>query len=331
MVAISGSDCSSAVKVGVVGLGAFGRLHALTLASLTEAELVALVARRQASIEELQRQLPGVPGWTDLDKAIRESDAQAWVVAASTAAHVPLTAQLLKADKTVLLEKPVAQSVAQAARLSSLVCQDSSNLMIGHILLFNSEFRMLTKEVARRGQPIFINSVRHRPVSTLEGYPGETPFCLLMVHDLYMVQVLTGGVEPDNFAAHVHRNEHGAVDLAVAELSWSQDCAASLVASFLTPEGMAADGFDRLEVFGKAWAARMDPNPRPLAFWDSRARWPLALEIVADPVASSGMLAEELRAFCRVVRGVQAVPRGARYADALQVHRWLQTLESAAE
>ena len=35
------------VKVGVVGLGRFGRLHALTLDRLAEAELVGLVARRQ--------------------------------------------------------------------------------------------------------------------------------------------------------------------------------------------------------------------------------------------------------------------------------------------
>ena len=51
------------VKVGVVGLGRFGRLHALTLARLAEAELVALVARRQASLDALAAELPGVRGW----------------------------------------------------------------------------------------------------------------------------------------------------------------------------------------------------------------------------------------------------------------------------
>ena len=49
-------------KVGVLGLGRFGRLHALTLARLAEAELVALVARRQASLDALSAELPGVPG-----------------------------------------------------------------------------------------------------------------------------------------------------------------------------------------------------------------------------------------------------------------------------
>src|SRR5262245_53784760 len=49
------------VKVGVIGLGRFGRLHSLTLAGLAEAELVGVVARRQASLDALNRELPHVP------------------------------------------------------------------------------------------------------------------------------------------------------------------------------------------------------------------------------------------------------------------------------
>ena len=92
------------VRVGVVGLGRFGRLHALTLARLAEAELVALVARRQDSLDALAPELPGVPGWTSLRQALAESTAEAWVVACTTAAHVPvaraLPVQLLSSSET---------------------------------------------------------------------------------------------------------------------------------------------------------------------------------------------------------------------------------------
>ncbi len=97
------------MKVGVVGLGRFGRLHALTLARLAEADLVALVARRQASLDALAPELPGVPGWTSLRQAIAESTAEAWVVACTTAAYVPVARALLAAGTAVLLEKPVAR------------------------------------------------------------------------------------------------------------------------------------------------------------------------------------------------------------------------------
>ena len=84
-----------------------------------------------------------------------------------------------------------------------------------------------------------------------------------------------------------------------------------------------------MEVFGAGWSARITPNPRPIELWDdASASWPLALEIRATP--PSGMMAEELRCFCRVVRGRQAVPVGATYSDALQVQRWMEQLLSAA-
>ena len=312
------------VKLGVVGLGRFGRLHALTLAGLVEAELVALVARRQESLDAMAQELPDVSGCTSLTQAIAESDAEAWIVASSTASHVPLAKLLLESGKTVLLEKPIADNLAEGQSLAPLVRPDSGNLMIGHIVLFNSEYQQL-REVARQHRSIsYINCVRHRPASTVKDFPGENPLHAAMVHDLYSTQVLLGCAEPDHFSAQFHRTKSGDIDLALAQLKWDSGAVASFVASYLTPSGMPSRGFDRTEVFGEGWSARMMPNPRPIEVWDSQASWPLALEVRADP--PSGMMAEELRCFCRVVRGLQPVPVGATYADAIQVQRWMKRL-----
>jgi hypothetical protein len=93
---------------------------------------------------------------------------------------------------------------------------------------------------------------------------------------------------------------------------------------------MPPDGFDRLELFGRGWAAQLRLNPRPLDIWAERAEWPLALDIHADPSAPSGWLAEELRHFCRVVRRQAQVPLGARYADGLRIQNWLERIETSA-
>ena len=148
---------SQPVKIGVIGLGRFGRLHSLTLSGLSEAELVGVVARRQASLDKLGTELPDVRGWLDLDQAIAESGAEAWVVACSTAEHVRVATKLLIAGKKVLLEKPISESLAEAESLAPLVNSDSSNLMLGHIVLFNSEFKQLREEAGRRGGLSFID------------------------------------------------------------------------------------------------------------------------------------------------------------------------------
>lgn len=317
------------VRVGVIGLGRFGRLHALTLQGLAEAQLVALVARRQPSLDALSSELPGVPGWTDLASAIEQSAAEAWVVACTTRAHVQVAQLLLEAGKSVLLEKPIAEDLDEALSLQLLVTE--RNLMLGHILLFNSEFRELVQVVRARGNLVHIDCVRHRPASIVRDFPGESPLQAAMVHDLYCAQVLMEGREPDGFTAQAHRTADGTVDLVLAQLSWRGGPIAAFAASYLTPSGMPPRGFDRMEVFGEGWAARIESNPRPIEVWDESASWPLALEIQADTRqgVSSGMMAEELRCFCRVVRGEQAIPPGATFADGIQVQRWMDRLQSA--
>jgi len=319
------------VRIGIVGLGRFGRLHALTAAGLAEAELVAVVARRQASLDDLARELPGVRGYTNLDDALRESDAEAWIVACSTAAHVAVTRTLLAAGKTVLLEKPIADDLTESRSLAPLVRPDSSNLMLGHIVLFNSEFQQLREEVARRGPITYFDSVRHRPADIVQKFPGENPLYAAMVHDLYMAQALTNRAEPIAFEARYHRTPAGAIDLAVARLQWPDGALGNFAASYLTPTGMAPRGFDRTEVFGHGWCARIEPNPRPIELWSEKAEWPLPLEILAGATGASGMMAEEQRCFYRVVRGLQPVPTGATYADGLQVQQWMDKLAAAAK
>jgi predicted dehydrogenase len=324
------TEIGEPVRVGVVGLGGFGRLHALTLAGLAESALVAIVENRQSRLREVSRELPGVPTWPNIADALREGQAEAWVIATPTEAHVPVAEHILmNTDSCVLIEKPLAESLSAARRLEPLAARNPSRIMLGHILLFAAETRQLLQEIDQRGPLVYFNLVRHRPVDTWDYY-RETPFRLLMVHDLYLSLAMMQGVEPVSFLGRLHPRRGGGTDLARAELTWENGSWGSLTASYLTPPGMAADGFDRLEAFGEGWASRLRLNPQPLEIWAARAEWPLSLNVYADPVAPSGWLAEELRHFCRVVRGQAEPPLGARFKDAVRIQSWLECLESSA-
>ena len=161
----------------------------------------------------------------------------------------------------------------------------------------------------------------------LQDDPHSSPFDLIMVHDLYCIQALMGGAEPSSFQAQSRKpHEGGSVDLALAQLKWGDDTIASFAASFLTPPGMGTHGYDRLEVMGDGWSARLNPNPRPIQIWDNCSRYPLGIEIRPNPTGPTGMLAEELRAFARAVRGLEPIPVGATYDDAMQVQGWVHKL-----
>lgn len=306
-------------------------MHARTLAGLAEAELVGVVDSNEQSIEELRKSVPNVRAWSDFDRALDESGAQAWVVATRTDSHVPLAEKILKRGLAVLVEKPLTTDVAAAGPLGALVKPDSSNLMMGHVVLFSSKYRLLMQEAHRRGSIQYFHAFRHRPDWMSDYFPEETPLRMTMVHDLYMALALMHGQEPQNMSARMRPRGDGKFDLAVAELHWPDNTWGCFTASFLTPPGMAADGFDRFEIFGQGWAAELKLNPQPLTVYGEKAEWPMCLEIDDDPQSPSGWLAEELRHFCRVVNGTATVPIGCRFQDAIQVQTWLDRLEESAK
>ncbi|MFM8217563.1 MAG: Gfo/Idh/MocA family protein, partial [Planctomycetaceae bacterium] len=196
----------SPVRLGVVGLGRFGRLHAQTIQHLSEGHLAALVTRRPEAQGAMHALFPGVPVFCDLEQAVASEAAEAWIVACSTTDHVPVTERLLRAGATVLLEKPIANQLSEAQSLEPLVAADSRNLMLGHVVLFNSEFRQLCREVSTLSPIQYLTAARHRPDSIPSQFPGENPLIATMVHDLYLVRALLDSAEPIGWQARYHRN-----------------------------------------------------------------------------------------------------------------------------
>jgi len=319
------------VRTLVIGAGNFGRLHARTLHGLAEADLVGVVDRSEASLNTLRQSLPHIKTWTHLSDALNATDPQAVIIATRTDSHVLLAQELLRAGKTVLVEKPLAETADQAQILAPLIAPDSANFMAGHIILFAPEFQRLLRDIHTHGPLLHFSAFRYRPRAQGDLFPEETPLRMTMVHDLYLALALTGGASPSQFTARLRRRPDGRADLALAWIQWPTGTLGSLAAAFMTPPGMPEDGFDRLEVYGESWAARLRLNPQPYELYTDRAQSPMGLAIDDDPIRPSGWLAEELRCFCRVVRQQSPVPLGARYQDALTIQQWMQKLEQAAE
>ncbi len=82
------------VRIGVIGTGRFGILHAKTLLGLAESELVALVDCSEKALAELPEEFSGIPKYSAPEDALRKSSAEAWVVSTSTADHVQVASML---------------------------------------------------------------------------------------------------------------------------------------------------------------------------------------------------------------------------------------------
>jgi len=101
-----------------------------------------------------------VSAFPDLDAALPDIDAL--VVATPPRMHGVLASQALRHGKHVLVEKPLATSLAEALALAGAARQSGATLMVGHTFEFNPAVRELKRRVAsgELGRVYYIHSAR---------------------------------------------------------------------------------------------------------------------------------------------------------------------------
>ena len=151
------------IRVGIVGAGRMGRLHARTVAGFGEREkscaLTVVVDRHEGRADAVAQEF-GACTSRDLEAVF--SDVDAVIVCVPTSAHFSMTESLLERDLDVLVEKPLAGSVAEGLRLGSLARERGRILQVGHVEWYNQGWR----EAARlAGKPRSIEVERLNPPS----------------------------------------------------------------------------------------------------------------------------------------------------------------------
>ena len=220
------------LRVGVVGLGRRGRLHAATLQRLRPegVVLIALVDLDPAALASSRLLFPGVPTFADVEKALASSSAEAWVCATPCASHAPLCKVLLAAGRTVLVESPLADELAAAESLEMYVDTGAGGagqgrLMVGHAGIFEPRFRNLRHSAAGKGPLSLIACEQHLPAAALDPArvrrdrrPG-TLFDAVVGDWAAKLRALVGGAEPAVFRASSFKGHDVAVYGATPEES----------------------------------------------------------------------------------------------------------------
>ncbi len=210
------------IRVGVVGVGHLGQHHARVYAGLPGVRLVGVAdvdpARRAAAAARF-----GVPGHADHRELLGRVDAAS--VAVPTKHHAAVAAGLLAGGVDVLVEKPIAGSVAEADRLVALAEATGRVLQVGHIERFNGAVRALQGLVDAPG---FIEVHRLSPYA---GRGTDVDVILdLMIHDIDIILHLVRAPIQDVHAVGVPVLTDQ-VDIANARLQFASGCVANLTAS----------------------------------------------------------------------------------------------------
>jgi predicted dehydrogenase len=215
----------SPLRVGVAGAGHFGRYHALKVAASARAQLSGIydpdLERAKTIGWEAGAQEMGFPELLAVSDAV--------IIAAPAEAHFELASAALTAGKHVLVEKPIAATLAQADELGRLARQGGLVLQVGHLERFSGAYQALA---GRIGQPLYIEATRIAPFK-----PRGTDVSVildLMIHDLDLVLALVDS-ELESVDAVGAPVASPFEDIANARLRFLNGAVATITASRISP------------------------------------------------------------------------------------------------
>jgi predicted dehydrogenase len=215
----------SRLRIGVVGVGHFGRYHALKVAASERAALVGV----HDPNEERAKTIGWEVGAPDLGFAALLDAADALIIAAPAEAHHALAAAALRAGKHVLVEKPIAATLAEADDLAALATAHKLVLQVGHLERFSAAHAALA---GRLGAPLYIEAARIAPFK-----PRGTDVSVildLMIHDLDLILALVASpIESVDAVGAAVASPHE--DIANARIRFVNGAVATITASRVSP------------------------------------------------------------------------------------------------
>jgi predicted dehydrogenase len=326
----------------VVGVGHLGKEHARILSGLPDVELVGVADVDAAQAETIALRC-NTRAFTDYQALLPHVDAA--VIVTPTIHHFSVASAFLRRGIPLLVEKPLAPSLAEAEQLADLAKCQGVILQVGHIERFNPAFEDLQK---RSLQPKYISGQR---LGLFSGRSTDIGAVLdLMIHDLDLLLALIGG--PVRSVVAIGLSVLGShEDMVQARLCFANGCIADLAASRISlqpsrrmqlwgPEGYAELDFARRHltlvqptealVHHRTKQESFDLSTMKTLKNDLVGRHLQVLEVDCN---QGDQLTRELEDFVRCVRtrsrprvsgedGRDAVALATRVVQSLQNHTW---------
>ncbi len=221
----------SATRVAVVGVGSFGRNHARVYHDLQTqghgVELVAVVDRDPAQAQAVAAQF-GCSAFSNLEDLFGRIEAA--TVAVPTVHHRSVAAALMAAGIDVLIEKPLATSIAEADELISLARANQRVAQVGHLERFNPAVKATLPLITL---PMFFEV--HR-LSVFSPRSLDVDVVLdLMIHDIDVVLSFVKSPVKEIRAVGLPVVTDK-VDIANVRMEFDSGCVANLTASRISTE-----------------------------------------------------------------------------------------------
>jgi predicted dehydrogenase len=316
-------DDDQKLKAAVIGVGSMGRNHARVYRDLPGVSLVAVVDVNERTSTEITNRYGGQT-YTDYEQMLDEVRPDLVTVAVPTADHLPVALQVVQRGIHLLIEKPIAATVAEGEQIIAAADSAGVKLMVGHIERFNPAVTSLKQHLAdgELGRVFQIDARRQGPFPARIKDVGVV--IDLAVHDLDVMRYVTGAEVVRVYAETERRIHSTHEDLLTGLIRLDDGTVGTLTVNWLTPTKIR-----ELCVVGERGMFRVDYLTQDLYFYENatvpiEADWPFRDlrgvsegRMIRHVVDKREPLRAELEAFVNAVRDQAPVPVTGQ--DGLQV------------
>lgn len=288
------------LRVGVIGLGAFGESHLRAWRGVPEVEVAAVASRSGDRAREIARRYD-VPAWHDSYEAlIADPSIAAVSVTTVESGHRAPAIAALAAGKHVLVEKPIATSLDDARAMLDVAREAPGFLMPGHILRFDPAYAGArdAATAGELGRLVALTARRNRPRALIATHGRVHPALITAIHDIDVMLWIAGrrvrwlrGV--DRIASR-DSGAHGLWGL----MQFEEGAVATIETSWLIPDAAGVGTDDALRVTGLDGTATIQLDSPRYRLW--RPSGGSAPDVSYEPAlrgVTTGALRDELAYF----------------------------------
>ncbi len=250
-------------KVGIIGAGRIGKLHAESIAhSVPGVQIKAIVDVKVDHLKEWAAKL-GIPLTTDRKQVMEDPEIDAIMICSSTDTHTAFIREAAKAKKAIFCEKPIGSDLKDIKETLDIVKKSGVKLMIGFNRRFDHNFRRARKAVTdgEVGNPHVIKITSRDPAPPPISYVKVSGgiFFDMAIHDFDMARYLAGEDVEEVFAKGAvlvdpEIGKAGDIDTAVVLLKYK-----SGAMGIIDNSRQAVYGYDqRVEIFGSKGCVTVD-------------------------------------------------------------------------
>lgn len=258
------------LRVAVIGVGHLGRHHARLLAAMPG---VTFVGAADVLADRATAAVAGTAGRavTDYRDVLAEVDAV--TVAVPTADHLSIATEFLSRGVHVMVEKPMAGSLAEADAMMAAAAASGATLAVGHTERFNPAFQAALPALQH---PKFIE------IHRLSGFPERSldidVIFDVMIHDLDIILAIdrSGIASVEAVGVPVLTSR---VDIANARVTFASGCIANITASRIS-----RDKVRKLRCFQQDMYVSVDYGAQELEVWRLQHRGDERPAIEGGPV-----------------------------------------------